>query len=937
MREMIEELKEKLTEYRPIPFWSWNDKLEITELKRQINWMHNNGIDGFFMHARSGLMTEYLSADWMQCIEACAKEAKRHGMKAWVYDENGWPSGFAGGKLLEEEQNRDKYILYTIGTYDSEATVSYLLTEHEIQRVACGEKEGEYLNLYIKIAVSTADVLNPKVVEQFLTLTHESYQTYFGERFSEMIEGFFTDEPQYYRWNTPYTDVMVEYFQKKYGEDILDELGLLFVEKKGYRQFRYRYWKAMQSLLLHNFSEQVYQWCDSHGVKLTGHYIEETCLATQMWCCGGIMPFYEYEHIPGIDWLGRSVDNLLSPKQVGSVAAQLGKKRVLTESYACCGWDITPSELRRITAFQYANGVNMLCHHLLPYSERGCRKYDYPAHYSDVNPWVKEEFKEFNDYFTNLGCVLGEGEQHVNVAMLHPIRSAYFDYKRELEDAGFGIQPLEDALAEACRMLSSNGVEYHFLDETLLEKHGFVNGSQIGCGQCSYDYLVLPSIQTMDKTTENLLYQYVEQGGKVLILGDKPCYLEGQEYEYKYLQSNVTLNEIKQAQPYQVKYCEKAICSTYRTLNEKKYLYVMNSSTEESITQVFEFGEDIPPMEVTLKPGEDAFLQPTEPSDVEKTVLDIHTLKFKDALITVKENCLPIDMVSYSKDGQTYSEPWPYAALFQKLLYERYRGTIYFKYEFQIEDVPKQLTLCTEQSNDIAAWLNDNVLEETLSETESYVQNYDVTAYVKKGINTFVKKVDWYQKDMVFFALFGENVTESLRNCIVYDTELEPIELIGQFGVCPREGYIQDEDERYVRGANFYIGSLPQRVSEPSTEGFPFLAGEMTLAQNITLDSPAVLLRIEGDYPTAQVTVNGKYAGKLFFQKELDISHVAKEGVNKVEVRFLLSNRNRMGPHHRVGNKNAPVTPMTYQMFGEWKEKQCESYHSDYDIKKFYY
>ena len=145
----------------------------------------------------------------------------------------------------------------------------------------------------------------------------------------------------------------------------------------------------------------------------------------------------------------------------------------------------------------------------------------------------------------------------------------------------------------------------------------------------------------------------------------------------------------------------------------------MNSSTEETITQEFEFGEDIPPVKITLKPGEDAFLQPTEYSNVKKTVLDTYTLKFRDALITVKENCLPIDMVSYSKDGESYSEPWPYAALFQKLLYERYRGTIYFKYEFQMEDVPEQLTLRTEQSNDIAAWLNNNVLEETLSATES--------------------------------------------------------------------------------------------------------------------------------------------------------------------------------------------------------------------------
>lgn len=134
-------------------------------------------------------------------------------------------------------------------------------------------------------------------MEQFLTLTHEKYKSYLNEEFAEKIEGFFTDEPQYYRWKTPYTDMIKEYFFEQYGEDIFDNLGLLFVEKKGYRGFRYRYWKGMQTLMMQNFSKRYYDWCESNRVKLTGHYVEEPTLGTQMMCCGGVMPFYEYEHI----------------------------------------------------------------------------------------------------------------------------------------------------------------------------------------------------------------------------------------------------------------------------------------------------------------------------------------------------------------------------------------------------------------------------------------------------------------------------------------------------------------------------------------------------------------------------------------------------------------------------------------------------------------
>ena len=84
------EIERQKKEYRPIPFWSWNDKLKLSNLTEQARWMNENGMGGFFMHARSGLQTEYLSEEWMQCIDACANEARRLDMKAWIYDEMSW-------------------------------------------------------------------------------------------------------------------------------------------------------------------------------------------------------------------------------------------------------------------------------------------------------------------------------------------------------------------------------------------------------------------------------------------------------------------------------------------------------------------------------------------------------------------------------------------------------------------------------------------------------------------------------------------------------------------------------------------------------------------------------------------------------------------------------------------------------------------------------
>ena len=86
-------------DYRPIPFWSWNDRLEAGELSRQIRLMHDAGIGGFFMHARGGLLTGYLGKEWFDMTKASIRTAGECGMNPWAYDENGWPSGFGSGAV----------------------------------------------------------------------------------------------------------------------------------------------------------------------------------------------------------------------------------------------------------------------------------------------------------------------------------------------------------------------------------------------------------------------------------------------------------------------------------------------------------------------------------------------------------------------------------------------------------------------------------------------------------------------------------------------------------------------------------------------------------------------------------------------------------------------------------------------------------------------
>ena len=130
---MFQKMNESINRYRPIPFWSWNDKLDPEELRRQIRSMRAASMGGFFMHARGGLETEYMSEEWFTAIKASIEEAKAQGMNAWCYDENGWPSGFAGMKLLEDEANWVHYLEYQWhDEFDSTALAVYSLEDRRL-------------------------------------------------------------------------------------------------------------------------------------------------------------------------------------------------------------------------------------------------------------------------------------------------------------------------------------------------------------------------------------------------------------------------------------------------------------------------------------------------------------------------------------------------------------------------------------------------------------------------------------------------------------------------------------------------------------------------------------------------------------------------------------------------------------------------------------
>jgi hypothetical protein len=92
-----------LAEHTACPLWFWNGDMEPGEMIRQIDEMLAKGVRAFVIHARVGLTVPYLSEHWFERVGLTLDAAAERGMKVWIYDEENWPSGYAGGRIIVQD------------------------------------------------------------------------------------------------------------------------------------------------------------------------------------------------------------------------------------------------------------------------------------------------------------------------------------------------------------------------------------------------------------------------------------------------------------------------------------------------------------------------------------------------------------------------------------------------------------------------------------------------------------------------------------------------------------------------------------------------------------------------------------------------------------------------------------------------------------------
>ncbi|WP_343247966.1 glycosyl hydrolase [Diplocloster hominis] len=585
----IEELKLELTNpseaYRSAPFWAWNDRLKEGELVRQIDGMKEQGMGGFFIHSREGLETEYLSEEWMQAVGTAVDRAAKQHMEAWIYDEDKWPSGSAGGLVSKAERKKYTAKAISLEVFDAgrlpdrtirmgeacaDGTVVALVSARIEGRTIGEYTREEVLKAGLKIpdgmawlvfrlevsgesewynGFAPSDNLNPDAVRTFLDLTHERYKVRFQLEFGRTVKGFFTDEPNFCDFYSvftkgrpwiPWGEGMEEYFREKRGYSFYKYLPYLYYDGEGCEKIRHDYWYTLTERFSECYAKQLYDWCEENQLQMTGHMLYENDLGYGTRVCGAAMPHYRYMHAPGIDILGEQTQEYLTVKQCTSVANQYNRDMVLTETYGCTGWDFTFEGQKWLGDWQFVLGVNRRCQHLALYSITGCRKRDYPPVFNYQTTWW-ENNRILEDYFGRVSACVRTGEVVRDILVIHPMSTIWTmcasapdeDLNHVemnmgwLDEHIFRLNRAGEEYNRLAKMLMGNHQDFDFGDEIILEEAGRAENGKLCVQERAYRIVIVPRVATLFSSTVKLLNDFMDQGGAVIWTGPMVSMIDG--------------------------------------------------------------------------------------------------------------------------------------------------------------------------------------------------------------------------------------------------------------------------------------------------------------------------------------------------------------------------------------------------------------------------
>jgi len=910
--------------------WAWNGDMSHEEIATQLSSFKQANISGVFLHSRAGLKVKYLEKEWFDAIEATILKAQELGINIYLYDEDGWPSGFAGGRVaaisedywsmpvrIVKECPKDGTVLIS---YKQNSDGSYVRDENGKDLFVVGFKSKYYV-----------DLLNPECTDAFIRCTHEEYKKHFGKYFGNIIKGIFTDEPQLMLPYVYNRFIKQEYF-KTYGENIDDSFYLLESNSLEGKQFRLRYFDVVGRLFYQNYSKKIGDWCEKNSIALTGHLPGEDGLCSFKYNMG-IMSHYINFQSPGIDALGKRITSPVLMKQLESIKHQFNKDKVLCEVFGGCGWNTSFNTLKYIWSYNAAFGINNLCSHFSSYSIEGIRKRDYPAFFSYQEPWF-DSYHELTKSFLNLSNFTQEGSSNNDVLVISPLLTVTSDME---------YSDLAKATSTDYRNFLNNlldeQVKFELTDETILEQYGNINECGLSIGQCSYKTIFLPSFEIIMDSTLNFIKKALKCGLNVCFVTKKPSYLL-KDGKLSKLPNDIfddiglINNRIKIIDKYLlfIKYernleirggfsnflVDQLIVNERKVGNDFYYL-VMNTSEVSSKECSFKFNKKyayvaypqngnfkglpltdsigrltLLPMETILIKASDNLLD-TIPMISNNYMLQ--TVDFKK-VTRLDKNVFTIDNACFKYDDSEYSEPLNLVRL-QDEVFKHSGDNLFVKYEFTLENKINNLQIAVESIDAKEITVNGHIVKETKSHfIDKAIKVIDISDFQLIGTNEVVIAYKMERHDI----LNVEEIFETERNRFAYPVVIENIYVLGDF-------YLKLDKGEKTEMINFFSVSNPKFViSKPidldplqdvTKQGNFFFRGNLSYETTIEFTGENTSVSLEKfDGVAVKLYVNNIYKDIIISIEDVDITDLLHEGLNDIRCELICSNRNTLGPHH---------------------------------------
>lgn len=942
-------------EYSSAPFWVWNDLLTDEQIRQTLRDLAGQGIRQAIVHPRPGLVTPYLSEEWFRLWKVSLDEAAKLDMNLWIYDENSYPSGFAGGFVPEAmPESRGLGVELVQGRpadlKPEDVLAVYRVVDGAYENITEQAKsgqalpEGTYVTAKLRYAdpgpwfggKNYVDLLRPGVTAKFLEITLEPYRREIGEHFGKRVPGSFTDEPHLRpAGGLHWTPDLPQVFEQRWGYSLLDSLPSLTEEVGDWRRVRHNYYQTLLDLFVDRWAKPYYEYCAKNNLEFTGHYWEHSWPDTTS--APDNMAMYAWQQRPGIDILfnqGYQLDphaqvgNTRAVLELGSAANQTGRTRTLCEAYGGSGWDVRFEDLKRIGDWIFVLGVNTMNEHLSHITLRGARKGDYPPTFSYHNPSF-ESYNALVSYFKRQALALSRGEQINEVLLLEPTSTVwmYQGNKEKREAIGTAFQELVEAMAHA-------QVEFDLGSEHTVAERGSVDGAGFVVGERRYTTVVIPPLtENLNAKTVDLLGQYLANGGQVLSLGESPLdRVDGQE--------SPRAQELAKGQGWGVAGVEDGLerlakaegpvkvlraggdkgklFHHRRQYDDGDVLFLVNSSdTERSAGTVSAAAAGVTQWDLeagTTKPYafrkggqgvEASFDLPPAGSlmlflskaPVEAGPAEAAPRKAlaPEGALTVRRdqpNVLKLDYVDITAGGETKQDLHFYRAA--EMAFQK-NGMDRNPWDHAVQFRDEYLSKTFPADSGFEMTYKFTIADTVPAELDFVVERADLYSISCNGQPVQPKPGAWWL-DRAFARIDIGALAKAGENTVTL--KASPFTVFHEI----QPAYVIGDFSLKAAPKGFVIATeTPLELGAWNAQGYPLYGHGVTYAQAFAVEKP------EGRYvvelpkwygSVARVRVNGKDAGHIYRQPfECDVTPQIRAGENTVEVTVIGTLKNTLGPH----------------------------------------